>query len=143
MAPEALAKFEQFLKANTVDGKFTVSAQAIMDHYADQARDMLPRWQAQQAAVDASNKAACEARFSAPQLKQAESAVGFFASVDPSFRDWAKGQLNHPTFVNLMRYIGENISEDSFETGGSQKGSPPVSKKTRAQLMGYDKTARN
>jgi hypothetical protein len=117
LAPEATTKFETFLKAKLVDGKVVMTSQEVADHFIDQAKDANARWMKQIEAKNSENEAACKKRFTAAQLSQAESAVGWASSIDPGFREFAKGQLNDPVFVNFMREIGERLSEDEFERG--------------------------
>jgi hypothetical protein len=118
LAPEATTKFETFLKGKlAADGKVVLTSQEVADHFIDQAKDANARWMKQIEAKNAENEAACKKRFTATQLSQAESAVGWASSIDPGFREFAKGQLNDPVFVNFMREIGERLSEDEFERG--------------------------
>lgn len=142
LAPEATQKFETFLRANlNADGKVTLTSQAVLDQFVEQARDANTRWHKQIADTDKANETACRARFTPAQLSVAETAVGFFSSFDPAFRDLAKRQLNDPVFVNAMRIIGERLSEDTFETGGHSP--PPAPKKSAAERMGYAKPKPN
>lgn len=115
-----------------VDGKLNVTPQQIADWYVDQARDANAAWQKQIETTNAANEAACKQRFSAPQLAAAETAVGWFSSLDPAFREVAKRQLNDPTFTNAMRIVGEMLSEDTFET--ASRAPPPSNRpRTRAE----------
>lgn len=140
IAPEAVSKFEAFVKGQLkADGTVALKPQALLDAYLDQARDAHARWEKSLQDLDASNAAACKQRFSAEQLSASETAVGFFSSFDPAFRDFAKRQLNDPTFVNAMRLVGERLGEDTFEQGGR----PPPPAKSRAERMGYVKPKSN
>lgn len=134
--PEStVAKFMEAIKTATVDGKFEVTPQKLVDVYVDLARDANTAWQKQIEQLDTDNAAACKARFTPEQLAASESAVGWFASYEPSFRDFAKRQLNDPVFVNAMRLVGEALQEEEFIPAAA----PGPSKKTPAQIMGYDK----
>jgi hypothetical protein len=136
LAPEATTQFESFLKSKlTADGKVLLTGQEVLDHYVTQARAANARWQQQITDQNAKNEAECRARFTPAQLAASETAVGFFSSFDPAFRDFAKGQLNNPVFVNAMRTVGERLSEDTFEIGGSAPPSPRG--KSAAERMGY------
>jgi hypothetical protein len=118
LAPEATQKFESFLKPKlNAEGKVSLTSQEVADHFIEQAKDANVRWKKQIEDLDKSNEAACKTRFTPAQLSQAEAAVGFASSIDPNFREFAKRQLNDPTFVNFMREIGQRLSEDEFETG--------------------------
>ncbi len=136
----AKAKFTTFIKSKlTPDGKVLLSSQEVVDAYLEQARDAYTLWQKQIEDQNKTNEAECKSRFTPAQLSQAETAVGFFASYDPQFRDWAKSQLNSPIFTNAMRLVGERLSEDTFEIAGAQPVTPP--KKSAAERMGYTKKA--
>lgn len=140
LAPEAVSKFEAFVRgALKPDGTVALKPQELLNAYADQARDAYTRWQKNITDLDAANATTCKERFSATQLSQAETAVGFLSSFDPTFRDLAKSQLNNPTFVNAMRLVGERLGEDTFETAGR----PPAPKKSAAERMGYAKPKSN
>jgi hypothetical protein len=140
--PEATTQFESFLKSKlTPEGKVLLTGQEVFDHYATQARAANARWQQQIADANAKNEAECRARFTPAQLAASETAVGFFSSFDPAFRDFAKGQLNNPVFVNAMRTVGERLSEDTFEIGG--QAPPPAPKKSAAERMGYARPRTN
>lgn len=118
LAPEATQKFESFLKPKlNAEGKVMLTSQEVADHFIEQAKDANTRWRKQIEDLDKSNEAACKSRFTPAQLSQAEAAVGFASSIDPNFREFAKRQLNDPTFVNFMREIGQRLSEDEFELG--------------------------
>lgn len=142
LTPEATTKFESFLKAKlTADGKVTLTSQEVLDQFLEQARDADARWHKQIQDTDKANEAACKERFTPAQLSASETAVGFFSSFDPAFRDFAKRQLNDPVFVNAMRNVGERLSEDTFDIAGSP---PPVAnKKSAAERMGYAKPKPN
>lgn len=142
LAPEAAQKFESFLRTKLgADGKVTLTSQEVLDQFLEQAQDANARWTKQIEDTDKANEATCKERFTPAQLSRAESAVGFFSSFDPEFRDFAKRQLNNPVFVNAMRNIGERLSEDTFEIGNSPP--PPASKKSAAERMGYAKPKPN
>lgn len=140
-APPASTKaiFDKALEG-AKDGKVTLSPQQLVDLYHGMAKDANTVWQAQIAQIKTDNEAACKARFTAPQLAAHDTAVGWFASYDPAFRDYANNQLSDPRFVNAMRLIGEALQEDGLipaSTGGPSSGEKP--KKTPAQRMGYAK----
>lgn len=138
LAPEAAQKFEQFLRTKlNADGKVTLTSQEVLDQFLEQAQDANARWAKQVEDKDKANEAICKQRFTPTQLSNSETAVGFFSSFDPQFRDFAKRQLNDPVFVNAMRNIGERLSEDTFEIGHTPP--PPPSKKSAAERMGYTK----
>jgi len=138
ISPEAQAEFTAFLKGKMqADGKVLLTSQEVLDQYVAQARAANARWQKQIQETDKANEVACKERFTAPQLAAAETAVGFFASFDPAFRDFAKRQLNDPVFVNAMRNVGERLSEDTFEIGAPPS---PVRKKSAAEIMYGKKT---
>lgn len=120
IADEAQTKFKDFLKTKVTDGKLTLSAQEVVDLYADQARAAYSRWEKQQTDLNAANEAECKQRFTPQQLAASETGVGFLSSFDPQFREVAKAFLNNPTFVNAMRVVGERLSEDSFEIGSAR-----------------------
>lgn len=142
LAPEATAKFDSFLRTKlTADGKVTLTSQEVMDQFLEQAQDANLRWQKQVTDTDKANEALCKQRFTPAQLSAAETAIGFASSLDPSFRELAKRQLNDPVFVNFMREIGERLSEDTFETAGNPP--PPQNKKSAAERMGYAKPKPN
>lgn len=138
----AKATFEAFVKSKLQpDGKLSLTAQEVVDTYVAQARDAYTRWQKQILDTDKANADTCKARFTPAQLAQSETAVGFFSSYDPQFREFAKSQLNSPVFVNAMRLVGERLSEDSFEPAGAQPVVAPT--KSRAERMGYTKPKAN
>lgn len=142
LAPEATQKFESFLKAKlSADGKVNLTSQEVVDQFLEQGRDANARWHKQIQDTDKANEAVCKERFTPAQLSAAETAIGFAASYDPAFRDFAKRQLNDPVFVNFMRNIGERLSEDTFEIAGSPP--PPTNKKSAAERMGYAKPKPN
>lgn len=142
LAPEAVTKFTEFVEAKTPDseGKFTLTAQELVDVFADQARGASQRWQTQLAAQDKKWETESKSRFTAPQLAAAETGIGFLTSYEPSFRDLAKSYRNNPAFVNAMRVVGELLSEDTFLTGTA---APPTTQKSRAERMGYVKAKTN
>jgi hypothetical protein len=118
LADEVTSKFETFLKPRLgADGKVSLTPQEVADQFIEQAKDANARWVKQIEARNQENEALCKSRFTPAQLSQAETAVGWASSIDPSFREFAKNQLNDPTFVNFMREIGERLSEDEFERG--------------------------
>lgn len=134
LAPEATMKFQSFLKGKlAADGKVVLTSQEVADHFIEQAKDANTRWMKQIETINAENEAACKARFTASQLSQAEAAVGFASSIDPAFREFAKGQLNNPVFVNFMREIGERLSEDEFEQGSQPSIATRKGPMTRAE----------
>jgi hypothetical protein len=136
ISPEAHASFTAFLKEKMqADGKLSLTSQEVLDQYVAQARDAQARWQKQIQDTDKANEAVCKQRFTPAQLAASETAVGFFSSFDPAFRDFAKRQLNDPVFVNAMRTVGERLSEDTFEIGGTPPA--PVGRKSAAERMGY------
>ncbi len=142
LAPEATSKFETFLKGKLgADGKVTLTSQEVVDQFLEQARDANARWQQQIQDTDKANEAACKSRFTPAQLSAAETALGFAASFDPTFRDFAKRQLNDPTFVNFMRIVGERLTEDTFEVAGTPP--PSAQPRSRAERMGYAKPKPN
>lgn len=142
LAPEAVSQFETFLKAKTVDaeGKFTMTAQELIDNYATQARTAFQRWQSQLAEQNTTWEAESKARFTAPQLAAAETGIGFLTSFEPEFRELAKSFRNNPSFVNAMRVVGERLSEDTFEIAGAP---PPQPSKRAAKDVMYPKRATN
>lgn len=146
LAPEARTKFESFLKTKLVDGKVVMTSQEVADHFLEQSRDNIARVETlvakQIETINSTNEAACKTRFTPAQLSTAETAIGFASSIDPAFREFAKRQLNDPTFVNFMREIGERLSEDEFETGtqpsiAQRKG--PMTRKEAGTVL-YGKT---
>jgi hypothetical protein len=142
LSSESVSKFETFLKGKTVDGKLTLTNQEVVDQFAAQARDAYVLWQKQQVDMDKANETLCKERFTPAQLSASETAIGFFTSFEPAFRDLAKRQLNDPVFVNAMRIIGERLSEDTFEIPGN---APIVNAKGKsaAERMGYTKPKTN
>lgn len=133
LAPEVVSKHEAFLKSHIKDGKLELTGQDITDHFLGLASGANEQWQTQIKNTDATNKAECEKRFSPVQLGMAETAVGFFSSFDPGFRDLAKRQLNDPVFVNAMRIVGERLSEDTLEVSGGAP--PPPAKRSAAERL--------
>lgn len=123
------------IRSATVDGKFEVTPQKLVDVYVDLARDANTAWQKQIEQLNTDNEATCKARFTPEQLAASESAVGWFSSYEPSFREFAQRQLNDPVFVNAMRLVGEALQEEEFIPAAP----PGPTKKTPAQIMGYDK----
>lgn len=123
-----LKKFTEAVGGKWADGKLSMSPQQVADLYVEMARDANTAWQAQIEKLNSDNEASCKARFSAEELKAAETAVGFFSSYEPAFRDFAKRQLNDPTFTNAMRMVGELLSEDELGDNGPP---PPPPKDTR------------
>lgn len=146
LPPEATSKFETFLKGKLVDGKVVLTSQEVVDQFIEQAADANARWMKQIEAKNTENEAACKSRFTPAQLSTAETAVGWASSMDPSFREFAKGQLNDPTFVNFMRAVGEKLSEDEFEMGtlpsAPQRRQGPMSRKEAGQIL-YGKPKSN
>jgi hypothetical protein len=141
LGQEAVTKFTDFVASKAdAEGKVTLTAQELVDLYADQARGANQRWQTQLAAQDSKWEAESKSRFTAPQLAAAETGIGFLTSYEPTFRDLAKSFRNNPSFVNAMRIVGERLSEDTFETGSA---TPPTTQKTRAERMGYVKAKTN
>lgn len=142
LAPDLSQKFETFLRAKLgADGKVTLTSQEVVDQFIDLAQGANRNWQQSQVDKDKANEAACKERFTPAQLSAAETAVGFFSSFDPAFRELAKRQLNDPVFVNAMRNVGERLSEDTFEIAGTPP--PPVNRKSAAERMGYAKPKTN
>jgi hypothetical protein len=128
---EAMSKFQTALKGKVADGKLNLSAQDVVNLYADQARDAQALWQQQQVEQDRAWEAQSKQRFTPAQLAQAEAGIGFLTSrqmaaaekaglkdITP-FRDLAKGFKNHPDFVEVMRIVGDSLNEDSFEQGNN------------------------
>ena len=109
-----------------------------MTEFIEQASDANARWTKQIEARNTENETACKSRFTPAQLSVAETAVGWASSLDPSFREFAKSQLNDPVFVNFMRAVGEKLSEDEFEQG-SLPSTPqrrgPMTRKEAGQLL--------
>jgi hypothetical protein len=141
--PEAVTKFQTALKGKVVDGKLNLSAQDVVNLYAEQARDANARWQQSQVQQDAAWEAASKQRFTPAQLAAAEVGIGFLTSKQLAanekagikdatpFRDLAKGFKNHPDFVQVMQIVGDSLNEDTFERGSTT----PAGKKTAAQRM--------
>ena len=120
-APESMVtKFTEFAKT-LPDTKL---AQGVADLYVGMAREANSQWQKQIEDTNRANEAACKAAFSSEELAAAETAVGFFTSFNPGFRDFAKRQLNDPLFTLVMRYVGEQMSEDTI--GRPSAPSKPV-----------------
>ena len=133
IAPEGVAKFESFVTGKKpVEGKFSVTAQELVDLYADQARDAYQNWQAQVVAQDKQWESESKQRFTPAQLAAAETGVGFLSSFEPAFRELSKGYRNHPAFVNAMRVIGERLSEDTFEIAGT---APTAARRAAKDVM--------
>lgn len=116
-------KFTETVKGKLADGKVVMSPQDVANLLVDMARDGNTVWQQQIADLNKSNETACKARFSGEELAASETAVGFFSSYSPAFRDFAKRQLNDPEFVNAMRIVGELLSEDEI---GAPSPPPPA-----------------
>jgi hypothetical protein len=136
LAPEAVEKFKGFLASKTpVDGKITLTAQELVDVYADQARTASQRWQAQLTQQDKTWEAESKQRYSPAQLAAAETGVGFLSSFDPAWRELSKSFRNHPVFVNAMRIVGERLSEDEFLTSNT----PPAPARKAAKDILYPK----
>lgn len=136
LAPEAVEKFQSFLTSKApVDGKITLTAQELVDVYADQARQASTRWQSQLAAQDKAWEAESKGRFSPSQLAAAETGVGFLSSFEPSFCELAKSFRNNPGFVNAMRIVGERLSEDEFLVAAA----PPAPAKRAPKDILYPK----
>jgi len=142
LSPEAVTKFTDFVTAKTPDaeGKFTLTAQELVDVYATQARDAQQRWHSHMATQDKTWEAESKARFTPAQLAASETGIGFLTSFEPAFRELAKSFLNHPSFVNAMRVVGERLSEDTFEISGAP---PPQPQKRAAKDILYPKRATN
>jgi hypothetical protein len=125
---------ETFLKGKLgADGKVVLTSQEVVDAFVEQAVDANARWNQQIEARNAENEATCKSRFTPTQLSVAESAVGWASSMDPSFREFAKSQLNDPVFVNFMRAVGERLSEDEFEVGSMPSAPQRKGPMTRAE----------
>ena len=142
--PEAVSVLQTSLKGKIVDGKLNLSAQDVADLLTEQARSGMQRWEAQQAEQNRTGEAQSKQRFTPAQRAQAEAAIGFLTSrqlaaaeraglkdVTP-FRDLAKGFMNHPDFVEVMRIVGDSLNEDTFERGGAV---PTRGKKSLAERM--------
>ena len=142
LAPEAVTKFTDFVTAKSPDaeGKFSLTAQELVDVFASQARDASQRWQQRLVAQDKTWEAESKARFTPAQLAASETGIGFLTSFEPAFRELAKSFLNHPSFVNAMRVVGERLSEDTFEIDGTR---PPSPTKRAAKDILYPKRATN
>lgn len=135
--PETMvAQFADSVKGKLIDGKLQMTPQEVADLYVAMARGANADWQKQVEDTNKANEVACKSRFSAEELTAAETAVGWFSSFEPAFRDFSKRQLNDPTFTNAMRIVGELLSEDEFP---DRPATPAPAKKTPAQRMGYDK----
>jgi hypothetical protein len=134
LAPTALDKFKGFLASKTPDaeGKITLTAQELVDVYADQARTAQQRWVSELTAQNKTWEAESKARFTPAQLAAAETGVGLLTSQEPAFRELAQSFRNHPAFVNAMRVIGERLSEDTFERGN---GAPAPAKKALKDVL--------
>lgn len=117
-----VAKFTEFAKA-LPDKKL---AQGVANLYVEMARDANAAWQKTVEDTDKANAAACKAQFAPEELAAAETAVGWFSSFDPKFREVAKRQLNDPVFTNAMRLVGELLSEDDL---GKPEPAPPAADK--------------
>lgn len=143
-SPEAVTSLQAALHGKLVDGKLNLSAQDVADFLADQARTGMQRWQQSQVEQDRAWEAQSKQRFTPAQLSRAEAAIGYLTSkqlesaeraglkdVTP-FRDLAKGFKNHPDFVEVMRIVGDSLSEDTFEHGSN---TPQRGKKSLAERM--------
>lgn len=141
--PDSVSKFDGVLRTKMVDGKLNLTAQEVVDLYAEQARDANARWQAQMVAQDKEWEQQSRTRFTAAQLAAAEVGIGFLTSRQLAnaekagikdsvpFRDLAKQFRNNPNFVEAMRIVGETLAEDTFE-----RGAPPrAAKKSLAERM--------
>lgn len=118
-------KFDAFIKAKAgADGKLSVTAQDVVDLYADQARDGFQRWQEQIAAKDAAWATESKKHFDARELSISQAAVAYSESQFPGFRDLAKTLLNHPGFVSLALMAGRQLNEDVIERGGQPPRAP-------------------
>jgi len=108
--PESMVtKFTEALKSYPPE-----SRQKTADLYVELARDANAQWLKTIEDTNRTNEAACKATFSSEELAAAKTAVGWFASFDPKFREVAKRQLNDPVFTNAMRLVGELLSEDDL-----------------------------
>jgi len=141
--PASVSKFDGVLRAKMVDGKLNLTAQEVVDLYAEQARDANTRWQAAMVAQDKAWEQQSRTRFTPAQLAAAETGIGFLTSrqlanaekagVKDSvpFRDLAKQFRNNPDFVEVMRIVGESLAEDTFEKGAV----PQPAKKSIAERL--------
>ena len=109
-----------------------MTGQELTDHLLGLFANANEGWKKQITDTDNANKVTCQQRFTPVQLGMAETAIGFFTSFDPEAREWAQRQLNDPTFVNVMRLVGERLSEDTLEVAG---GRPVPVPKTAAQKL--------
>ena len=141
LAPEALTKFESFLRPKLVEGKVTLTGQEVLDQFAEQARDAQARWHKQITDTDKANETQCKELLTPAQLAEAESAVGFLEWQSPGFRDLSKTLLNNPVLVKAMAKLGSMLAEDVFESAGTPP--PPPNKRTPAERMGYVKPKTN
>ncbi|MDB6107846.1 MAG: hypothetical protein JWO52_7845 [Gammaproteobacteria bacterium] len=141
--PASVSKFDGVLRGKMVDGKLNLTAQEVVDLYADQARDANTRWHAQMVAQDKEWEQQSRTRFTAAQLAAAETGVGFLTSRQLAnaekagikdsvpFRDLAKQFRNNPDFVEVMRIVGESLAEDTFEKGAA----PAPARKSAAERL--------
>lgn len=129
LSDAGMTAFDDYFKSK---GMSADDSQGLVDLFAKQAQTAMGVWQAQQKAQNDAWEAECKTRFNAAQLAAAETGVGFLSSFDPQFREVAQQFKNHPSFVNAMRVVGERLSEDTFESGGSP---PTPPKKSRASIM--------
>lgn len=132
LLPQAQTRFENFVKGKLTDGKLMLTPQEVLDHYLEHAQELNTLWQTRQADLDKANTAECKQRFTPAQLAAAETGVGYLSSFEPQFREVAKAFLNHPTFVNAMRLVGERLSEDSFEPAGK---APQTARKSAKDVL--------
>lgn len=134
-----VSKFTEFAKT-LADPK---QAQGVADLYVGLARDANTAWQKQIESVDRSNLETCKRVFNAEELAAAETAVGFFSTYNPGFRDFAKRQLNDPLFTLVMRYVGEQLSEDAI--GNPSLPTKPTDtrplRERAAEALGYSRKA--
>jgi len=130
---EAKTQLDEFLKAHVVDGKLTISAQDLVDHYGAQAVAAKTRWDAEQAENQKTMRAESERLYSKEQLAAAKIGGEFFADHDPAFAEFVRPFENHPTFVNMMRVVGQSLAEDTF-VGTAQARPAPV-KRTPAEIL--------
>jgi hypothetical protein len=129
-------EFTKTMKDAFVDGKLNLTPQQVVDLYHKGATQAAADWQKQIETTNSTNEAECRKQFTNEQLEAARSGVAFFKSFDPTFADWAKRQLNDPTFVRAMRVVGEALGEDVIEPAGPPAPAP----RTAAQRMGYEKS---
>lgn len=132
LAPETVTRFETMVKGKLKDGALQLTPQDLVDLYAGEAREAYKSWEQQIVAQDQAWKTESEKRFNKDQLAAAETGVGFLSSFDPQFRELTKGIANHPAFVNVMRVIGERLSEDTFQIEGAR---PPAPRRNAADVL--------